>query len=107
MSDNDNDTTPDQRLRALAAGALSDYKAGRTSLRRLVDDLDVAWSGVSQSEWGDEFRGHWWTLEQIYAVALDRGELNSLSADSIAAIEEAAAALEALVNRWPERSNPS
>ena len=103
----DNDTTPDQRLRVLAVGALSDYKVGKISLRRLVDDLDVVWNSVPPSEWGDEFRGHWWTLEQIYAVALDRGELDLLSAESLAAIQQATTALEALVNRWPESANPS
>jgi len=103
----DNDTTPDQRLRALAVGALSGYKMGKTSLRRLVDDLDVVWNGVGPSDWGDEFRSHWWTLEQIYAVALDRGELDSLSAVYLTAIQEATTALEALVDRWPESASPS
>jgi hypothetical protein len=99
MSD---DMTPDQRLRTLAADTLAGYKAGKVSLRRLVDDLDVVWNGLASSDWRDELRGHWWTLEQVYAAALDRGELNSLSSESLAAIEEATTGLEAVVNSWPD-----
>jgi hypothetical protein len=96
------DITPDQRLRALATDVLADYKAGKISLRRLIDDLDTVWDGVTPSDWSDEFRGHWWTLEQIYATALDRGELDSLSSASLVAIEEATIGLETLLDRWPD-----
>ena len=94
--------TPDLRLRDLAHGSLAAYRAGTTSLRRLVDDLDTVWSGVEPSDWRVEFRGHWWTLEQIYSVAVDRGELLSLSSDSLAAIDDAVTALEQLIDSWPK-----
>jgi hypothetical protein len=55
----DDDMTPDQRPRGLAADALTGHKAGRVSLRQLVDSLDVVWSGLERSSWSDEFRGHW------------------------------------------------
>ena len=71
----DDDMTPDQRLRGLAADAVAGYRAGKVSLRQLIDNLDVVWSGFERSSWSDEFRGHWWTLEQVYSVALDRGSL--------------------------------
>lgn len=99
--------TPDLRLRAVASSALAGYRAGSVPLRRLIDDLDVVWSRLSSSEWGDDFRGHWWTLEQVYAVAVDRGQINSMPPESLAAIDEAIAGLEALVNSWPETADGS
>jgi hypothetical protein len=62
-----------------------------------VDDLDAIWSGLLPSPWRDEFRGHWWTLEQVYAVALDRDELSALPDDAVSDIEEAVSALEELL----------
>jgi hypothetical protein len=103
----DDDKTPNQRLRTLSTETLAGYKAGRVPLRALIDDLDIVWNGLPSSSWSDEFRGHWWTLEQIYAAALDRGELSSLSSDSLEAIDEATTAIEALVNSWPEAPRPS
>lgn len=87
-----------RRLRDRAAQALSAYQAGGTSLRRLIDTLDAIWSGFEPSEWRDEFREHWWTLEQIYAVALDRGDLADLSSDDTREIGDAVNELEILVN---------
>jgi hypothetical protein len=49
------------------------------------------------SQWRDEFRGHWWTLEQVYAVALDRDELAALPGDAVSDIEEAVSGLEELL----------
>jgi hypothetical protein len=99
--------TPDLRLRTVASSALGGYRAGSVPLRRLIDDLDAVWNNLSSSEWSDDFRGHWWTLEQVYAVALDRGQLNAMPSDSLAAIDEAIAGLEALVNSWPETTETS
>ena len=100
-----NDAAPDLRLRDFARRSLAGYRAGDTSLRRLVDDLDTVWSKLGSSDWLVDFRGHWWTLEQIYSVALDRGELESLSPESLAAIDEAVAALEGLLETWPNDEN--
>jgi hypothetical protein len=98
----DNDITPDQRLRALAVNALAGYKAGAISLRELIYDLDIVWNELERSEWSDDFRGHWWTLEQIYSVALDRGELGCLPPAYLTAIAEATAGLETLSDSWPQ-----
>jgi hypothetical protein len=93
-------------LRELAIRSLASYKAGRLSLRRLVDDLDTVWSNLEPSDWREDFRGHWWTLEQVYAVAVDRGDLESLPQESLVAIDEATTALELLLDSWqtPEDS---
>jgi hypothetical protein len=63
-----------------------------------VDDLNLIWSESSQSDWWDEFRGYWWTLERVYAVALDRGELDALPVDVVADIEESITGLEVLLS---------
>jgi hypothetical protein len=93
--------TPDLRLRDIVRHSLAAYRTGASSLRQLVDDLDTVWSSIQPSDWRVEFRGHWWTLEQIYSVALDRGELDLLSNDSLRAVDEAVTALERLVDSWP------
>jgi hypothetical protein len=101
----DEEMTPDQRLHSLASASLTGYRSGAMSLRRLIDDLDVVWNGLPATEWSEEFRGHWWTLEQVYAVALDRGELGTLPADARADIEEAVGELERLLDAWPASPN--
>jgi hypothetical protein len=91
------DSGHELRLREPARRTVAAYRSGEISLRQLVDDLDVIWSELAPSQWRDEFRGHWWTLEQVYAVALDRGELNALPDDAVSDIEEAASGLEELL----------
>ncbi|MGW4799221.1 hypothetical protein ACWEPC_43070 [Nonomuraea sp. NPDC004297] len=88
----------EQALRRLAQQVIADYRAGRVSLKRLVNDLDTVWSNLQPSPWRGEFREHWWTLEQVYAVALDRGEFpDNLPADALGDIEEALRNLEDLL----------
>jgi hypothetical protein len=84
------------RLRELARAELTNYRAGKIPLGRLVDNLDTLWSQLEPSTWHDAFREHWWTLEQIYAVGLDRQELDALPDDVVTDIETAVTALEAL-----------
>ena len=98
MSDN---TASDLPLRDVARRSLAGYRAGRLSLQRLIDDLDTVWNNLDPSDWRVAFRGHWWTLEQVYSVALDRGEVESLPPSSVAAIDEAVVALEHLLETWP------
>lgn len=90
----------DQRSCVLAVNMIVDYKAGKISLKRLVDGLDDVWNYLDVFTWSEEFRGRWWTLEQIYAVALDRGELDSLSPESLVALEEAIAGIKSLLDLW-------
>lgn len=97
----DDELTPEQRLYNLASFTIAGYRSGTVSLRRLVDDLDAIWNNLPSSEWGEEFRSHWWTLEQAYSVALDRGELAAMPADAQADIDEAVRELERLMGSWP------
>lgn len=59
----------------LMAARLEAYRHDRLSLGPLINDLDALWNELTmaQGAWREELRGHWWTLEQVYAVALDRG----------------------------------
>lgn len=91
------DPTPDQRLRAIARQSLANYRRGEISLKRLVDNLDEVWSNLELSTWREEFRGHWWTLEQVYASAVDRDDLGVVQADVSGDIAEAINALERLL----------
>jgi hypothetical protein len=93
---------PDRKTRDAIAVKLEDYRDGQTSLAQLVNDLDAVWSDLSPSEWRDEFRGHWWTLEQVYAVGIDREELAELPADARSDIDEAVAGIESLLRRGEE-----
>lgn len=75
------------------------YRAGELSLSRLIADLDTLWNQmrIESSAWSEAFRGHWWTLEQIYAVSVDRGCRN-LSEDCRVLVEEAVDQLGFLVD---------
>lgn len=63
------------------------FENGRLTLDELIKDL----YGLIQSlhapeeEWKETFQSEWWTLEQVYAAALDRGEkvLNTESQDLV------------------------
>lgn len=83
----------------LMAARLEAYRHDRLSLGPLIDDLDALWNELTmvQGAWREELRGHWWTLEQVYAVALDRGYA-SLPDDHRVLIDEAVNALGFLVD---------
>lgn len=89
---------PDEPLRDSIAGSVAMFRSGEIALGELVDRLDSAWNDVTPSEWRDDFRGHWWTLEQVYAVAVDRGELHSLQPDAESDIAEAIEGIESLLD---------
>jgi hypothetical protein len=98
----ENHGEPDRQMRDAIAVKLADYRNGQTSLAQLVNDLDAIWNDLPLSEWRDEFRGHWWTLEQVYAVGIDRGELAELPVDAQSDINEAVAGIESLLQRSAE-----
>lgn len=95
------DRMQQQGIMPSASFTIAGYRSGSVSLRQLLDDLDAVWNNLPSSERGEEFRSHWWTLEEAYAVALDRGELAALPADAQADIDEAVGELERLMGSWP------
>ncbi|MFE4373291.1 hypothetical protein ACFRMN_34660 [Streptomyces sp. NPDC056835] len=86
-----------QWLREGVRQSIQKYRAGGIALRILIDDLDSVSSDLEGSPLGEDLRSHWWVLEEIYAVALDRGDLQELPRDDELAIEETLDALERLL----------
>ena len=78
---------------------LEAHRRGAISLRRLIQDLRslVEALELPSSAWKDEFVGEWWTLEQVYAVAIDRNELDHLPTESQELVDTAIASLRDMV----------
>ncbi|QYO67756.1 hypothetical protein [Leptolyngbya sp. 7M] len=55
---------------------IGEFEAEKLPLGNLIDSLQTILDGIedNRKEWVDAFRGEWWSLEQVYAAALDRGE---------------------------------
>ena len=55
---------------------LQQFDNNELTLDRLIHELEVLLETFPNSDekWKDKFRSEWWTLEQVYAVACDRGE---------------------------------
>ncbi|MFE9256281.1 MULTISPECIES: hypothetical protein [Streptomyces] len=87
-----------QWLREGVRQSIQKYRAGGIALRVLIDDLDSVSSDLEGSPLGEDLRSHWWVLEEIYAVALDRGDLQGLPREDELAIEETLDALERLLS---------
>jgi hypothetical protein len=87
-----------QWLREGVRQSIQKYRAGEIALRILIDDLDSVSSNLEVSLLGEDLRSHWWVLEEIYAVALDRGDLQELPREDELAIEETLDALEHLLS---------
>lgn len=82
-----------------ARDTVARYRSGVISFPLLVDSLYAIISHFDESEWLQEVRGQWLTLEQVYAVDLDRGELGDMSTQSLELIDEAVGALEDLLSQ--------
>jgi hypothetical protein len=80
----------ERRQLRLAVSALEAYRHRDLGLGTLISDLDALWGEfrLQDDMWLEEFRGHWWTLEQFHAVAIDR-ELNELPDDFQVPVDEA------------------
>ncbi|NJP99515.1 hypothetical protein [Streptomyces zingiberis] len=85
-------------LREGVRQSIQKYRAGEIALRILVDDLDSVSSNLEASPLSEDLRSRWWILEEIYAVALDRGDLQELPREDELAIEETLDELERLLS---------
>jgi hypothetical protein len=90
----------EERQLSLIDERLDAYRRRELSLRRLVEDLDALWNELrdSSDSWMSRFREHWWTLEQVNAVALDRGWVDDLPADHRVLVDEAVDGLDFLTD---------
>lgn len=90
---NENEATRNQRQIDLMAQRLLSYRDRTLNLQALISDLDSLWVEVeAPKQWKDEFRGHWWTLEQVNAVAIDRS-FRELPADLQVMVDEAVSSM--------------
>ena len=55
---------------------LQQFDNNELTLDRLISELEVVLATFPNSNeiWKQKFKSEWWTLEQVYAVACDRGE---------------------------------
>ncbi|WP_215847742.1 MULTISPECIES: hypothetical protein [Pantoea] len=69
-------TDYDLRQLELMRGILKAYDAEKISLSDVINKLEGLFECLqfSDNEWKTDFHTHWFTLEQVYAVALDRNE---------------------------------
>ena len=60
----------------LIGKCLQQFDNNELTFDRLIHELEAVLETFPNSDekWKEKFRSEWWTLEQVYAVACDRGE---------------------------------
>jgi hypothetical protein len=78
---------------------LTAFERGSINLRKLIEDLRSLLEALERPNpsWEKEFRADWWTLEQVYAAAIDRGACDPLPEGSQALVVEAILSLKDLI----------
>ncbi len=96
----------DQRQYVLMRRALAAFERDESNLGQLISTLKSLLCVLrsAQESWKEEFEGEWWTLEQVYSVALDRGQ-DPMSGENGAMVREAIARLIGLVAQNELRSD--
>ena len=91
----------DSRQQKLMLEKIHEFEAGKLQLITLIDDLAGLLDCLEATDqsWKNEFRAEWWTLEQVYAVALDRGH-KTLSEENQRFVTEALANMKGLLERF-------
>jgi len=87
----DEDWEREKRQRALIASVLDQYREGKSSLRRLAEDLYMLAQEIrlASDEWVDELQAEANSLEVMYAIALDRGFADNLPDRYLRDVDEA------------------
>ncbi|MBD2095672.1 hypothetical protein H6F90_10950 [Trichocoleus sp. FACHB-591] len=69
-------TNYEQRQYQLMKAFIQDFESGNMTIKTLISSLDGLLSAVEFTDKPSKeaLRSEWWTLEQVYAVALDREE---------------------------------
>ncbi|HEY9630266.1 MAG TPA: hypothetical protein V6C84_23480 [Coleofasciculaceae cyanobacterium] len=80
----------DQRQYQLMKLCIEGFEIGNVNLRVLISSLEGLLDVLQEAseEWKASFRSAWWTLEEVYAVASDRGQ-NYLSSEEQVLVYEA------------------
>jgi hypothetical protein len=66
----------DQRQYRLMKQCIEGFENGNLNLRVLINSLRSLLDVLQEArqEWKTSFRSEWWILEEVYAVASDRGQ---------------------------------
>jgi hypothetical protein len=66
----------DKRQYKMMMEQLERFEEGKIDLGSVIASLETLLTSLQAAEkaWQDAFRSEWWTLEQVYAVALDQQE---------------------------------
>jgi hypothetical protein len=69
---------------------LDSFEKGETDIGNLVADLNALWAALPEEpqDVRREVRGHWWTLEQLLAIGLDRGDLAAVIAENRSVLDD-------------------
>lgn len=88
----------DLRQYGLMRKTLSLFEKGETDLPGLIATLDALLAALEDApeDWRKAFQEEWWTLEQVYAVSLDRGK-DAMAGENGSIIQGAVARLKDLV----------
>lgn len=80
----------DRRQLVLMSSQLESYRQGQLDLAGLIQRLDALFNALEAvgASWREAFHEQWFTLEQVFAVSLDRPGKNVIG-DSKEILEEA------------------
>ena len=80
----------DKRQLLLMKEQIASFEAGSLHLGYLVRDLEALNDSLQSvpESWREAFHQEWWTLEQVFAVGLDRNE-ERLCEENLRLVEEA------------------
>ncbi|WP_406290310.1 hypothetical protein [Embleya sp. NBC_00896] len=81
--------------------SVAEFREGKSSLRRLVDDIEYTVESLDPGPVRDDLRPLAGTLETIYAVALDRGELDELPTTTVTTLNEVISTITSLIEAEP------
>jgi hypothetical protein len=98
----------DFRQLSLMEEQLSQFESNKIKLPHLISGLKSLRDCLRtiDEDWKKKFTGEWWTLEQVYAVAIDRKKTN-LSSEDLTLVKEAIGNLRILVASAKDRSQGS
>ena len=70
----------DQRQYQLMSEYIKEFDRGKLKLESLIDTLEALIVSLQTADraWKDSFESEWWTLEQVYAVALEQDKTTLL-----------------------------
>lgn len=84
MNDTESNFDYDQRQLNLMDEQLSQFESGKIDLQHVISGLKSLQNSLRtiDQHWKEKFTADWWTLEQVYAVSLDRKKTTLSPKDS-------------------------